>query len=450
MAVTALKDKIPPHNEEAEQAALGALLLDEDAVTIVIQYLRADDFYSNANRRVYEAVLSLFNQGRKADIITVTAELRQAGELDASGGAAYVASLTNVVPSSANVDYYAQIVKDCATRRALLKISAEVNTKSFDESQDSRLILEETQQRLFDLSDNRQTLTFKSAKEIIPQAIDTIQNLFNNKDAYTGIPSGLDKLDNMTSGFQNSELIIIGARPSMGKTALALTMAANMSIHNKKKPVPIAFFTLEMSDLALVQRLISSEARIESTKIRAGLLKPSDFTLIYEAADRIYKAPFYIVDMPNMKLLDLRAQARRLRVQQKVEIIFIDYLTLISSDNYQLPRHEQIAEISRSLKSLARELNIPIVALSQVRRDAEGKRPNLSDIRESGSIEQDADLVMFLNTVEDSEKKSGEEAPSDGILMELNIAKQRNGPTGPVKIMFLKKYTRFESWEKNS
>ncbi|MDR1108107.1 MAG: replicative DNA helicase [Spirochaetaceae bacterium] len=449
MAAAVLKDKIPPHNEEAEQATLGALLLDEDAVTVVIQYLRPDDFYSNANRRVYEAVLNLFNQGIKADIITVTGELRQAGELDTSGGAAYVASLTNVVPSSANVDYYAQIVKDCSTRRALLRISAGVTAQSFDESQDSRIVLEETQQRLFDLSDNRQTLTFKSTQEIIPKAIETIQALFNNKDAYTGIPSGLEKLDDMTSGFQNSELIIIGARPSMGKTTLALNIAANMSIHNKKKKVPIAFFTLEMSDISLVQRLISSEARIESTKIRAGLLKPSDFTLIYEAADRIYKAPFYIVDMPNMKLLDLRAQARRLRVQQKVEIIFIDYIGLISSDNNLIPRYEQVAEVSRSLKSLARELNIPIVALSQVRRDAEGKRPTLSDIRESGSIEQDADLVMFLNTAEDADKKSAEDPSSDGILMELNVAKQRNGPTGPVKLVFLKKYTRFESLERN-
>jgi replicative DNA helicase len=449
MAVAALKAKIPPHNEEAEQATLGALLLDDNAIDVAIQYLRPDDFYSNANRRVYEAILSLFSQGRKADIITVTTELKQAGNLENSGGAAYVAALTNVVPSSANVDYYAQIVKDCSTRRSLLRISADVTTKSFDESLDSRIVLEEAQQHLFDLADNRQTLTFKSTQEIIPKAIDTIQTLFNNKDAYTGIPSGLEKLDDMTSGFQNSELIIIGARPSMGKTTLALTMAANMSIHNKKKKIPIAFFTLEMPDIALVQRLISSEARIESTKIRAGLLKPSDFTLIYEAADRIYNAPFYIVDMPNMKLLDLRAQARRLRVQQKVEIIFIDYLTLIGSDNNLIPRHEQIAEISRSLKSLARELNIPIIALSQVRRDAEGKRPSLSDIRESGSIEQDADLVMFLNTPEGSEKKSAEESPGDGIVMELNIAKQRNGPTGPVKIVFFKKYTRFESWERN-
>lgn len=441
MAVSTLKDRIPPHNDEAEQATLGALLLDDDAIGTAIRYLRPDDFYSNANRRVYQAILSLFNQGRKADIITVIEQLRQDGELDGAGGPAYVASLTNVVPTSANVDYYARIVQDASIRRSLLRISAEMNAQSFDESTESRLIVEEAQRKIFDLTDNRQTLTFKSAKEIIPKTIEAIEKLYNTKDAFTGIPSGLSDLDAMTSGFQKSELIIIGARPSVGKTALALSLAAHTSI---KEKIPTAFFTLEMSDMALMQRLISSEARIESEKIRTGLLKPSDFHSLMEAAGRIYEAPLYIVDMPNMKLLDLRAQARRLRAQQKVEIIFIDYLTLISSENYQLPRHEQIAEISRSLKSLARELDIPVVALSQVRRDAEGKRPSLSDIRESGSIEQDADLVMFLHRERESEKRADGER-SKAVPTELIIAKQRNGPVGTVDIVFLPSYTRFES-----
>jgi replicative DNA helicase len=234
----------------------------------------------------------------------------------------------------------------------------------------------------------------------------------------------------------------------VGKTALALTMAAHMAVseRNGKRRIPVAFFTLEMPDMALMQRLISSEANIESNKIRAGLLKPADFHSLMEAAGRIYEAPLYIVDMPNMKLLDLRAQARRLRAQQKVEIIFIDYLTLISSDNYNLHRHEQIAEISRSLKSLARELAIPVVALSQVRRDAEGKRPNLSDIRESGSIEQDADVVMFLHRERETDKKAGDREKSDKANTELIIAKQRNGPVGIVEIMFLPQFTKFAPW----
>jgi replicative DNA helicase len=441
MATSSLKDRVPPHNDEAEQATLGALLLDDDAISVAIRYLRPDDFYSNANRRVYHAILNLFNKGRKADIITVIEELRQEGELDSSGGPAYVASLTNVVPTSANVDYYAHIVQDCSVRRSLLRIAGDISARSFDESNESRLVVEEAQRQIFELTDNRQTLTFKSAKEIIPKTIEAIEKLYNTKEAYSGVPSGFSDLDAMTSGFQRSELIIIGARPSVGKTALALTMAANSAIHNKTST---AFFTLEMSDMALMQRLIASEARINSENIRTGLLKPSDFHSLMEAAGRIYDAPLYIVDMPNMKLLDLRAQARRLRAQQKVEIIFVDYLTLISSENYQLPRHEQIAEISRSLKSLARELDIPVVALSQVRRDAEGKRPTLSDLRESGSIEQDADLVMFLHRERETERK-GESERSKAIPTELIIAKQRNGPVGTVDIVFLPSYTKFES-----
>lgn len=441
MIASSLKDRIPPHNDEAEQATLGALLLDDDAISVAIRYLRADDFYSNANKRIFQAVLNLFNKGRKADIITVIDELRLLGELDSSGGPAYVASLTSVVPTSANVDYYARIVQDRSIRRTLLKIAADVTAQSFDDSNDSRMVVEDAQRQIFELTDNRQTLTFKSAKEIIPKTIEAIEKLYNTKDAFTGIPSGLSDLDAMTSGFQNSELIIIGARPSVGKTALALTMAANVSI---KERIPTAFFTLEMSDMALMQRLIASEARIESEKIRTGLLKPSDFHSLMEAAGRIYDAPLYIVDMPNMKLLDLRAQARRLRAQQKIEIIFIDYLTLITSENYDIPRHEQIAEISRSLKSLARELDVPVVALSQVRRDAEGKRPTLSDLRESGSIEQDADVVMFLHRERETEKR-GEGDRSRAISTELILAKQRNGPVGTVDIVFLPSYTKFET-----
>jgi replicative DNA helicase len=447
LAGPVLKDKVPPHNDEAEQAVLGAMLLDEDAITTVIQYLQTEDFYSNANRRVYSAILNLFNQGRKADIITVIGELRQSGELDQAGGPDYIASLTNVVPSAANVDYYSKIVQDCSLRRALLRLSHNLSARSFDEAVDARNMLEEAQQHIFEIIKDRNTLTFKSAKEIIPQTINILEKLYHSKEPYTGVPSGFEVLDNMTYGFQPSELIIIGARPSVGKTALALTMTANMAVHRK---IAAAFFTLEMSDMALMQRLISSEANIDSGKIRSGFLTPSDFHRLIDAAGNIYEAPLYIADMPNMKLLSLRAEARRLRVQQKVEIIFIDYLTLISSDNYQLPRHEQIAEISRSLKSLARELEIPIVALSQLRRDAEGKRPNLSDIRESGSIEQDADLVMFLHRERESDKKTEErESHSRGIKTELIIAKQRNGAVGTVEIMFQPAFTKFVSMTGN-
>ncbi|GHV85905.1 replicative DNA helicase [Spirochaetia bacterium] len=433
-----LRDKVPPHNDEAEQAALGAILLDNDAIDTALQYINASDFYATANQKVFQAILNLYNQGRqKADIITVVAELRQMGDLDAAGGPAHVASLTNVVPSSANIDHYAKLVQDCSLRRAMLRVSSEMNTNSFDESKESRMILEEAQQRIFELGENRQAFSFKSTKELVPAAIEMVEKLYHLKEAYTGIPSGFDDLDTLTSGFQNSELAIIGARPSMGKTALALTMASHITI---KRKIPAAFFSLEMSDMALCLRLISSEARIESEKIRSGLLTPRDFGSITEAAGRIYEAPFYIVDTPGMKLLDLRSQARRLRSQHGVKIIFVDYLTLITSDNREIPRHEQIAEISRSLKGLARELDIPVVALSQLRRDAEGKQPNLADIRESGSIEQDADLVIFLHRERESDAKPGKE--TDGKT-ELIIAKQRNGPVGKIDITFLPRYAKF-------
>ena len=438
-----LKDKVPPHNSEAEQAALGAVLLDNDAIDIALEYIRPDDFYSTANRRVFEAVLNLHSQGQqKADIITVVAELRRMGELENTGGPAYIASLTNAVPSSANIDHYARLVQDCALRRALLRLSAEMNTRSFDESTEARLILEEAQQRVLELGEARLRSSFKNTRELVNKVIEKLEELSRSKTNYTGIPSGFDDLDTMTLGFQNSELAIIGARPSMGKTALALTMASHIAID---KNIPVAFFSLEMSDLALGFRILSSESRIESEKIRKGLISSSDRAKIFHTAERLYEAPLYIVDTPGIKLLELRAKARRLRFQHHIEIIFIDYLTLIGSDNRDVPRHEQIAEISRSLKSLARELDIPIVALSQLRRDAEGKQPNLADIRESGSIEQDADLVMFLHRERETNVKANKD--SDGKT-ELIIAKQRNGPVGLVNIVFIPKYARFESLAK--
>ncbi|GHV82536.1 replicative DNA helicase [Spirochaetia bacterium] len=457
MAETGLKDKIPPHNEDAEKATLGALLLDDDAINTAVQFLRPGDFYSNANRRVYEAILNLSNHGgKKADIITVVEELKSSGDLDAAGGPAYVASLTTVVPTAANIEHYAKIVQDCSLRRALIRVANETNAKSYDESQKSRMILEEIQQSIFELTETGQIATFKSVKEIIPRTIEIIEKLFHSKQEYTGVPSGFEDLDRFTSGFQPAELIIIGARPSIGKTALALAMAAHTSI---RKKIPTAFFTLEMPDQALMLRIISSEANIESNTLRAAShnLRPEDFKKLLDAAGNIYEAPLYIVDMPNMKMLDLRAQARRLRSQQKVEIIFIDYLTLISSENQYIPRHEQVAEISRSLKSLARELNIPIVALSQLSREVDKRtggrtgtagRPVLADLRESGSIEQDADLVLFLHREREADKENSDTAAAANIPTDLIVAKNRNGPTGIVKIQFLPRFTKYVSTEK--
>jgi len=431
-----LKDKVPPYNDEAEMATLGALLLDSEALSTVIRYLRPEDFYKTGHQRIYQSILNLFDRNEAIDLLTLTEELKSAGLLEACGGPAYVSRLSSAVPTSANVQYYAQIVQECSVRRNLARIASQIVSDSFDEGQEVRLIIEEAERQIFEITDRQHTGSFQPAKEIVSRTIEAIEKLYHTKDAYIGIPTGFTELDVLTSGFQNSEFIVIGARPSVGKTALALNMAANMAIHGK---VAVGFFTLEMSAMALMQRLLASEARIKSNSLRSGFLKPSDFHKLTEAASKIYEAPLYIEDTPSLRLLDLRALARRMKHQFNVAILFVDYITLITAENRDLPRHEQIAEISRSLKALARELDIPVVALSQVRRESEGKQPTLADLRESGAIEQDADVVIFLFREEVYVRDN------PGLLgqAEAIIAKQRNGPLGTVNLVFQKEFSRF-------
>ena len=431
-----LRDSIPPHNIDAEVATLGALLLDPEALSTVLRYLRADDFYRGAHRKVYQAILSLFDRNEAIDLITLCDELGRVGELEACGGMARVSQLTSAVPTSANVEYYARIVQALSMRRELQRIAASIIADSFDDSREVRFIIEEAERRIFEITDRHQSGSFRLAREIINQTVDAIERLYHSSGSYTGVPSGFADLDNLTSGFQNSEFVVIGARPSVGKTALALTMAAHVAVQQRK---PVGFFTLEMSAVALMQRLLAAEARLDSNRIRSGLLRPSDFHKITDAAGRLYDAPLYIEDSPNLKLLDLRAQARRMKSNHAIEIVFIDYLTLITSENQELPRHEQIAEISRSLKALARELDVPVLALSQVRRETEGKLPNLADLRESGSIEQDADVVMFLHRERGTDENLNERET------DLIVAKQRNGPVGKINLTFFPEYTTFES-----
>ncbi|MBP7262560.1 MAG: replicative DNA helicase [Spirochaetia bacterium] len=444
MIPAGLKDKVPPHNAEAEQASLGALLLDPDAVPHVLRYLRPDDYYVNANKHVFSAIVSLFEKGQKADLITLADEMRALGTLDQAGGPAYIAKLTDAVPSSANVEYYAKIVRDSSVRRSVIRLSADIRQKAQDDSIETSLLLDELQESIFDVSQDRQSVTYKSVKEVVPETMRLIEKLSKSTSQYTGIPTGFSQLDSMTSGFQNSELIIIGARPSVGKTAFALNVASHMALREK---VGVGFFSLEMPDVSLMNRLLASEARINSEKVRSGLIKPSDIQSLMDAASRIYEAPFYFVDVPNIKLLDLRSLARRMKSEKDVKIIFIDYLTLITHENADLPRWEQISSISRSLKALARELRIPVVALSQLKREAEGKQPSMADLRESGSIEQDADVIMFLHREREIDKRQDER--SGHIATELLIAKQRNGPVGLVNLLFFPNYTRFESLEKD-
>ncbi|MFP4490178.1 MAG: replicative DNA helicase [Spirochaetaceae bacterium] len=445
METPSKQGRVPPHNEEAERATLGAILLDGDALSTVFRYLRADDFYKNSHKKVFSSIVDLFNRGETIDLITLTEALSSAGDLEACGGSAYVSSLTDQVPTSANVEYYAKIVKDRSVRRMLLSISRELSTQALEESEDTRVLIEEAERHIFEITDNQQAESYRGVGEIISETIEAIERLYQTKDSYTGVPSGFGDLDNMTSGFQNSEFIVLGARPSVGKTALALTMAANMSI---KRKISVGFFTLEMTSMALVQRLVSSEARINSEKLRTGMLRPSDFHSLTEAAGRIYEAPLYIDETPRIKLLDLRARARRMKSKEDVKLIFIDYIGLIEPENKNnVPRHEQVAEISRSLKSLARELGIPIICLSQVGRQTEGKAPSLADLRESGSIEQDADVVMFLHREKNENRVGAHNGPVDAET-DLIVAKQRNGPVGTVKLAFLPHYTKFEAFSK--
>jgi replicative DNA helicase len=445
MTPETLKDKIPPNNPEAEQACIGALLLDPDALSVVLRYIRPDDFYINAHAEIYSAIIALHEKGQKSDLITLTDEMKLAGSLEKAGGPGYIANLTSMTPSAANVEYYARIIQEMSTRRNLIRLAALVTSLAYDDTRETGPILDQIQSKIFEITQNRKTASYHSIKDLIPEVITVIEQLSNNPNAFTGIPSGLTDLDAMTSGFQNSEFIVIGARPSVGKTALALTIASHIAINMK---IPAAFFSLEMSEHALMNRIISSEAQVPGERIRTGRLRSSDLSDLMDAAGRIYEAPLYIVDMPNMKLLELRTMARRLVLERSVKIIFVDYITLITHENAELPRWEQISAISRSLKSLARELDIPIVALSQLKREAEGKQPNLADVRESGSIEQDADLILFLHR--DREINKTADQRSEQIETELIVAKQRNGPIGKANVWFKPSFAKFVNMDRHA
>ena len=432
-----LNDKVPPHNIEAEQAVLGALLLNWTAMAEVVSNLRPDRFYSLQNQVIYEAMVKLYTKSVTGDTISVINELSVENKLDQAGGAAYIASLTDTVPSAANIDYYADMVLDRAARRDLIHISSELKASSFDLQKESEALLDEAEQKIFALAEKNETTQIYSAQNIMVKEIELIEARYKSKNQFTGVPTGFAKLDTYTSGFQDSELIIIGARPSIGKTALALSMIQNIAC---EKRIPCGFFSLEMPYESIGMRLLAQEARVPMNKIRSGMLKIDDVKKIQDAAGRWFEAPLYTVDTPNMKLLDLRAVARRMVKNQGVKIIFIDYIGLISTDDPTAPVFEQVSLISKSLKALARELSIPIVALCQVARDAEGQEPNLAQLRGSGSIEQDADVVMFLHR--DRIKDGDSIAAQDAKII---LAKQRNGATGDIDIMFLPSYSKFEN-----
>ncbi|CAD7842481.1 Replicative DNA helicase (DnaB) [Olavius algarvensis spirochete endosymbiont] len=441
----ALKDSVPPYNEEAEMATLGALLLNfsVDLLEEVQQFVRAEDFFKGAHRLIFKAITVLKDKGEGVDLLTLTAELRASGNIDKTGGLGYVASLTERVPSTANVAYYAKLVQNASVRRSLLNIAYQLISDAHNESLESRLIIEEAEKSIFNLNDNQSRGELKSAQEVIGKTVSTIEDRFRTKGNYIGIPSGFDMLDRLTCGFQKSEMIIIGSRPSIGKTAFALSMATNISIRNK---IPCGFFTLEMSAISLMLRIVSAESRINSNSLRTGLLKSTDFNkIVTDTAGRIYDAPLIFQDTPNIPLLDLRSLARKMVSKYSVQIIFIDYIGLVSPENTKQERHEQISQISRSLKALARELDVPIVVLSQVGRQSEGKTPSLADLRESGALEQDADVVLFLHRERSFDEDEVDRESKSIIKTDLIVAKQRNGPTDMVRLAFIPHYARFEN-----
>jgi replicative DNA helicase len=433
--------KLPPQNVEAEQSILGGILIENEALHKVMEILTVDDFYRDAHQMIFNAMLDLSERGEPADLITLMNELRKLNRLDSIGGASYLASLSDSVPTAANIEYYAKIVKEKAVLRKLIQTSTEIITKSYEDREDVEELLDEAEQSIFEISENRVKPSFYPIKKIVKDSFEIFQRLYEKKELVTGIPSGFKELDRMTAGFQPSDLIIVAGRPSMGKTAFCLNLAQYAAIENK---IPIAIFSLEMSKEQLVIRMFCSEAHVEGNRLRTGFLNESDWPKLTIAAGNLSEAPIFIDDSPALSVLELRAKARRLKGEYGLGMLIIDYLQLMRGRAKVESRQQEISEISRSLKALAKELNIPVIAVSQLSRKTEertGNRPQLSDLRESGAIEQDADLILFL--YRDEVYNRSEDNPNKGKA-EVIIGKQRNGPIGKVELAFWDKFTTFK------
>jgi len=433
--------KLPPQNTEAEQSVLGGILIENEAVNKVMEILNADDFYRDAHRKIFNALITLSERDEPADLITLTNELRNTNQLDSVGGASYVASLIDSVPTAANIEYYAKIVKEKSILRMLIETSTEIITKSYEDRGDVENFLDEAERAIFQISENRVKPSFYPIRDIVKESFKTIERLFEKKEFVTGVPSGFKELDRMTAGFQPSDLIIVAGRPSMGKTALCLNLAQYAAI---EKRIPVAIFSLEMSKEQLVIRMLCSEAHVEGTRLRTGFLNESDWPRLTLAAGNLSDAPIYIDDTAAISILELRGKARRLNAERGLGMLIIDYLQLMKGRTRVESRQQEISEISRSLKALAKELKIPVIAVSQLSRKTEertGNRPQLSDLRESGAIEQDADLILFL--YRDEVYNRSEDNPNRGKA-EVIIGKQRNGPIGKIELAFLDKFTTFK------
>ncbi len=436
--MSVLLEKIPPNNQEAEQAVLGSMMLEKEAVYTVMEILLPEDFYKESHQLMYKALLNLDANGEPIDMITVTEELRQQNNLDKVGGVGYIATIANTVPTAANVRYYADIVVEKAILRKLIRSTTTIANRCYEDKEDTYQLLDNAEKMILEIAGNRNSGSLVHIKQVLGDALERIEELAKQKGNITGIPSGFSDLDRMTSGWQHSDLIILAARPAMGKTSFGLNIAFNAAV---KAQVPVAIFSLEMSREQLVQRLMSSEGMIDQHKLRTGRLHDEEWLRLTKAAQPLSMANIFIDDTPAISVLELRAKARRLKAEKGLGLIVLDYIQLMQQGRRNENRQQEISEISRSLKALARELDVPVMALSQLSRAVEqtqGKKPALSHLRESGALEQDADMVMFIYRDEyyhpDTEKPG---------IAEVIIAKHRNGPTGAVELGFMKEFTKF-------
>jgi replicative DNA helicase len=433
--------KIPPQNIEAEQSVLGGILIENEAINKVMEFLTPDDFYRDAHCKIFTALIELSERDEPADLITLTNELQKKKQLETIGGASYIASLIDLVPTAANIEYYANIVKEKAVLRKLISTSTEIVTRSYEYLEDVETLLDEAEQAIFQISGSRVKPSFYPISEVVKKSFTTLERLYEKKELVTGVPSGFKELDRLTAGFQPSDLIIVAGRPSMGKTALCLNIAQYAALEKK---IPVAIFSLEMSREQLGIRMLCSEAGVEGTRLRTGFLHESDWPKLTLAAGNLSDALIFIDDSAAITALELRAKARRLRAEHDLGMIIVDYLQLMKGRMKTESRQQEISEISRSLKALAKELNIPVIAVSQLSRKTEertGNRPQLSDLRESGAIEQDADVILFL--YRDELYNRSEDNPNRGKA-EVIIGKQRNGPIGKIELAFLDKITTFK------
>jgi len=436
-------EKLPPQNLEAEMAVLGSMLMDEDAISSATELLDQDSFYKDTHKKIFEAICNLYNANKAVDLITLTDELKRNQALEAIGGASFLTELVNSVPTAANINHYVSIVKEKYILRTLINNSTKIISICYESQGNVDEVVDSAERFIFEVSDKKHQGGYIHLKEIVKDSIENIDRLYQKKAHVTGIPSGYIDFDSITSGLQESDLIVIAGRPSMGKSALALGIAEYAGVVEK---IPLAFFSLEMSKEQLVQRALCSHAKVDAHKVRTGYLSPSDWPRLTAAAGKLSEAPIFIDDSPAISVMELRARARRLKAHHDIKLIILDYMQLMRGSGREENRQQEISDISRSLKSLARELSVPVVAISQLSRAVESRtdhRPQLSDLRESGAIEQDADVVVLILREEYYRPN-----PENEGTAEVIIAKQRNGPVGSIKLAFIKEYTRFENLAK--